>query len=72
MTAERTRHDPGVESVLVDGTKRRKTLLCEASLLSAAVFLEANLVAGKHAMVDVPPLPFTAMWFISHDSGGNE
>ncbi len=56
----------------MDGTKRRKALLYEASMLSAAVFLEANLVAGKHAMVDVPPLPFTAMWFISHDSGGNE
>jgi hypothetical protein len=24
VTAERTRHDPGVESVLVDGAKRRK------------------------------------------------
>jgi hypothetical protein len=27
VTAERTRRDPGVESVLVDGTKRRKALL---------------------------------------------
>jgi len=32
-------------------------LLYEASLLSAAVFLEANPVAGKHAMVDVPHYP---------------
>jgi hypothetical protein len=47
-------------------------LLFETFLLSAAVFLETNPGVAKYAVVDVPPLTFIAMWFISYDSGGNE
>jgi hypothetical protein len=41
----------------VNGTKRRKILLYQASLLSMAMFLETNPVAVNYAVIDVPRYP---------------
>ncbi len=65
-------HKPGVESVLVDGTKRAKNLFYQAFLLSVAVFLETNPLVVKDAVIGVSSLPFRAIWFTRHGSGGNE
>jgi hypothetical protein len=71
VTTERIRDDPGVESVLVDGTKRRKTLLYEASLLSMVVFLATSHVAAKDAEHSVTSMLFMTIRFISYGSEGN-
>ena len=47
-------------------------MLFETSLLSTAVFLETNPLVARYAVVDVPPLTFIAMWFVSYDIGANE
>jgi drug/metabolite transporter (DMT)-like permease len=52
----------GVESETA--TEDRAAVLTEASLLMAVFFLGTNPVAVKLAVLDVPPLPFVAIWFL--------
>jgi drug/metabolite transporter (DMT)-like permease len=55
--------DRDVESRAVNRFKDRTTLVTEASLLLAVLFLGTNPVAVKVAVSEVPALPFVAMRF---------
>jgi drug/metabolite transporter (DMT)-like permease len=55
--------DRDLESRAVSGLKDRTTLVTEASLLLAVLFLGTNPVAVKVAVLELPALPFVAMRF---------